>query len=200
MSLSVRTQVHATFAALALALAANAFNPAAASAKSDLGDMVRIVSDHKSDAGRSDAKRSNAKISDDRKRDADKRSDRMEHDGRGAHAELRILDEVGRTVNYVARGHDVVIEQPHNRYVHYWCGDHGELFMVCRDQNAGTSVAFVLQAGIWTPLPPHGPGPKKRSFISLYDPQTNTTTTRIWPAGGGVITVVDQNDTRANYE
>jgi hypothetical protein len=130
--------------------------------------------------------------------DADRRADRLDRAAKPG--DLKILDEKGRTAHLVYRGHDVVIDLPENRYAHYWIGNDGRIYWVVRDNNKGWAISFVNDGSGWKPLPPPPPKAKKRSFISLYDPETNKTYTRVWPAEGGVQNFVDDGDTRDTYD
>ena len=117
-------------------------------------------------------------------RAAEREARANEREARTKPGDVIVRDGDGLFLDYVRRGHDVVIDGPDNTYVHVWCGDHGEFFLVCRDNNKGIVSTFVVANGVITPVPPKVQ-PKRDSFIKLYDPDTNITTTRVWPANGG---------------
>jgi len=103
-------------------------------------------------------------------------------------AKLRPNDVVirnpdGTLYNYVRHGHDVVIPGPNNTEDHLWYGDNGDLYLVQRDYNHGTSIAIEFTPAGPKVIPPK-PVVKKDSCAAIYDPVSNTTNIRYWPANG----------------
>jgi hypothetical protein len=219
MSLSVRQHLNTVVAVLALSVAAATLAPAAQAKGQDTpivqkggqkgghkgGGGLDVPQGPKggqqADSGNQNDDRGNDRGGGrgrDRRSDDDRRGDRLDRLARPG--DLKILDALGRTIKVVSRGHDVVIDQPDNSYVHYWYGNNGRYYMVYTNNDKGWTIGFVMVNGVWQPVPPPPPKPKKRSFISLYDPETNKTYTRIWPAGGGVITAEEDGDQRDKYD
>jgi hypothetical protein len=99
--------------------------------------------------------------------------------------DVLILDDDRRIVDYVRKGHDVVLDGPGNTSVHVWCGEEGQLFIVCRDYNKGIVTTLVVdKTGVLRPVP-KAPEPKKESYAKWYDADNDKTFTRTWPANGG---------------
>jgi len=108
-----------------------------------------------------------------------------QHEGHGRPGDVAVPDGDSLVLDLVRRlGHDAVIDGPNNTYLHVWRGNHGEPYVVYRDNNKGLVSTFVVKDGTLTPVLPKVQ-PKRESFIKLYDPDTNTTTTRMWPTNRG---------------
>ena len=93
----------------------------------------------------------------------------------------------------VRPGHDVVIHQPGNKEIHAWCGN-GGLYITCHDYNKGTSTTVFVQPGRAPVVMPPPPPKPKLSVFKLFNPETNTTTTRTIVGGGAPVDVVEEGN------
>ena len=93
---------------------------------------------------------------------------------------------------------DTIVNIP-GGYIHTWTGDHGETFQVIRNTNKGTSVTMVDRhdGRRFVPFtPPPKPVLVKPITGSLYNPDTNTTTTIVRGPRGSATTVENGNTLR----
>lgn len=88
-------------------------------------------------------------------------------------------------------------------YVHTWTGDHGEDFTVIHSNNTGQNVVTVNRHDGLGPQPfktPPKPPVTKKYGGSLYNPDTNQTTTIIRGPGGAEVSMVEGGNTLPNHD
>jgi hypothetical protein len=96
---------------------------------------------------------------------------------------------------------EVIIDLSDNTTLHVWCRNDGDIGAVCHEWNNGRVWNFVegkdgklKKAELKKPMKPVKP-----SFISLYDPETNTTTTRTFNLDGTHTDTVEAGNTLNNH-
>jgi hypothetical protein len=95
---------------------------------------------------------------------------------------------------------EMIIDTGDNTSIHIWCRNDGQTGIVCRDWNTGFAVSLIEDANgnLHPPKPPKKKATKP-SFISLYDPEKNQTTTRTFNTDGTHTDVVEEGNTLANH-
>jgi len=87
--------------------------------------------------------------------------------------------------------------------IHTWTGNHGEDFTVIRSTNTGQTVTTVNRHDGKGPVPfvtPPKPPVTKKYGGSLYNPDTNQTTTIIRGPGGAEVSMVEGGNTLPNHD
>jgi hypothetical protein len=112
-----------------------------------------------------------------------------------------VKEETHRFRDLLGGQREVNIELSDNTSLHVWCRNDGQIGIACHDWNHGWVMMFVedKNGDVHFIPPKKAKKPKKPSFISLYDPETNTTTTRTFNPDGTHTDVVQQNNQLANH-